>query len=211
MPAVTHPDWIAAAERYPVGPLPLSWSPGAVRLAEASIERHGLLLLGEFHGVAENPLIAETVAAALQLDTIAFEWPASSIDQVLEDPVAWCGDGRVTAGHLALVRRTRCRIVGVDTAWGAERDAAMASAVGALPGYTLFVAGNIHTRLDGYRGSATTGSILASTRPGLCSLQIHYRAGAFWNLGPRTFAASAPAPAGPHVALELATEATVLR
>ena len=189
----------------------LTWSPGAVRLAEASLERHGLLLLGECHGVAENPLIVETVAAALQVDTIALEWPTADVERLLDDPLAVRGDGRVTAGHLALVRRTSCRVVGVDTAPGPDRDAAMALAIAAERGYTLFVAGNVHTRLDGFRGRATAGSILAATRPGLCSLDIHYRTGAFWNLGPRTFATAEPAPAGPHVTLELATEAAVLR
>src|SRR4051794_39420966 len=176
MPAVARPEWLAAAERYPDAPAALTWSPGAMRLAEASLERHRLLLLGECHGVAENPLIAETIAAALQVDTIALEWPGADIDRVLEDPIAWCGDGRVTAGHLALLRRTRCRVVGVDSGWGGDRAATRALGVAAERGSTLFVAGNVHTRLDGFRGRSTAGSILASTRPGLCSLDIHYRA-----------------------------------
>jgi hypothetical protein len=44
---------LATAETFPVG-VEISWSHGAIASAEASLEAHGVLLLGEFHGVAEN-------------------------------------------------------------------------------------------------------------------------------------------------------------
>jgi len=206
MPAVVFESFLAAAANFPAV-VALGWSAGAIAMAETSLAEHGLLLLGECHGVAENPLIVEAVAAAFEIDTLAFEWHSAD---PLEQPLASAGDGRVTAGHLALVRRTPRRVVGVDTALGRRRDPAMAQALDALEGRVLFVAGNVHTRLAPFGGEPTAGSLLAATRPALCTLDIHYRSGRFWNLGPHRFADPEPIPAGPHVTLGLATEATVL-
>jgi hypothetical protein len=209
MPAVAIDTFLAAAEAFPAA-VEISWSEGAIAAAEISLEEHGLLLLGEYHGVAENPLIVETVARAFEIDMLAFEWPFDHEEPLLEDTLAWVGDGRVTAGHIALVRRTSCRVAGVDRAFGTDRDAAMAAAIARLRRRVLFVAGNVHTRLTPFHGAPTAGSILAATRPALCTLDIHYRSGRFWNFGPRRFADPEPPPPGPHVTLASATEATVL-
>ena len=146
------------------------------------------MLLGEFHGVAENPLIVEAVAGAFEVDALAFESPAGDEQRLLEDTLAWVGDGRVTAGHIAVLRRTRCRVTGVDLGLNEHRDEAMADAIARVPGRVLFVAGNVHTRLTPFHEAPTAGSILATTRPALCTLDVHYRSGRYWNFGPRSFA-----------------------
>jgi hypothetical protein len=209
MPAVALDTFLAAAEAFTAG-VEIACSDGAIALAEASLEAHGLLLLGEFHGVAENPLIVEAVADAFEIDALAFEWPAGDERRLLEDALAWVGDGRVTAGHIALLRRTTCRVTGVDRGLTEGRDEAMAAAIARLRGRVLFVGGNIHTRLTPFHGAPTAGSILAAARPALCTLDIHYRSGRYWNFGPRSFANPEPPPPGPHVTLAVATEATVL-
>src|SRR4051812_47317822 len=40
-----------------------------------SVRRHGLVLLGETHGVAETPLVIEALIGALGIRTVALEWP----------------------------------------------------------------------------------------------------------------------------------------
>ena len=209
MPAAALDTFLAAADAFPTG-VEISWSEGAIAAAEASLQEHGLLLLGEFHGVAENPLIVEAVAGAFEVDALAFEWPAGDEQRLLEDTLAWVGDGRVTAGHIAVLRRTRCRVTGVDLGLNEHRDEAMADAIARVPGRVLFVAGNVHTRLTPFHEAPTAGSILATTRPALCTLDVHYRSGRYWNFGPRSFADPEPPPPGPHVTLAAATEATVL-
>jgi hypothetical protein len=209
MPAAMLDTFLAAAEAFPAG-VEVSWSDGAIALAEASLDEHGLLLLGEFHGVAENPLIVEAVAGALEIDALAFEWPVSDEQRLLGEMLAWVGDGRVTAGHIALLRRTACRVAGVDRGLTGDRDEAMADAIADLRGRVLFVGGNVHTRLTPFHGAPTAGSILAAARPALCTLDVHYRSGHYWNFGPRSFADPERPPRRPHVTLAIATEATVL-
>ena len=209
MPAAALDTFLAAAEAFPTG-VEISWSDGAIASAEASLEEYGLLLMGEFHGVAENPLVVEAVAGVFEIDALAFEWPAGDEQPLLEDTMAWVGDGRVTAGYVALLRRTTCRVIAVDRGLNEHRDAAMADAIARIRGRVLFVGGNVHTRLSPFRGALTAGSILAATRPALCTLDIHYRSGRYWNFGPRTFGGPGRPPPGPHVTLAVATEATVL-
>ncbi|MEO3890372.1 hypothetical protein [Nonomuraea sp. B5E05] len=48
----------------------------ALDWARRSIDEAGLLLLGEMHGVKENPLIILGLMRALGLSNLALEWPA---------------------------------------------------------------------------------------------------------------------------------------
>ena len=85
----------------------------ALTAVRRSLDESGLLLLGEMHGVRENPLLVRALMRAFGLNALALEWDdelAPVIDAfvtsgVLEDhPWLWFGDGRITAGHLALLR-----------------------------------------------------------------------------------------------------------
>jgi hypothetical protein len=85
----------------------------ALTAVRRSLDESGLLLLGEMHGVRENPLLVRALMRAFGLNALALEWPdelAPVIDTfvtsgVLEDhPWLWFGDGRITAGHLAVLR-----------------------------------------------------------------------------------------------------------
>lgn len=133
-------------------------------------------------------------------------------DAVLDGPeqhLFWSGDGRITAGHFALLRRLAQedrlkRLVLFDepatlprldprsdddtTLWSA-RDAAMARAVLAaradgLP--MLVVAGNLHTRLQPHDQGVPMGAHIAAALPAVSEIRIRYAGGSFYNFGPRT-------------------------
>ena len=86
--------------------------PAALAAARRSLDSSGLLLLGETHGVRENPLLIRALMLAFGLTSLALEWPgdlAPAIRAYLagktlaDHPWLWAGDGRITAGHLAVL------------------------------------------------------------------------------------------------------------
>jgi hypothetical protein len=157
----------AAVSRFPAaGPLGLEVTAAARAAAEESLARSGLLL-GEMHGVTENPLLIRALMAEFGLSSLGLEWP-DELTPVITAFLAtgtlaghdwlWLGDGRITAGHLAVLAAMAAAgpldLVLFDGAgspgegWP-ERDAAMArrllAAVPAGGAGTLVVAGNAHT------------------------------------------------------------------
>lgn len=103
---------LGAAAEFGVTGLQLHAEPSAVAAAQRSLGDSGLLLLGEVHGVRENPLIIRALMQLLGLTSLALEWPADLAPvlaaflggQGLADhPQLWHGDGRITAGHLAVL------------------------------------------------------------------------------------------------------------
>ena len=140
--------------------------------------------MGERHGIEQTPVFVEELISWFGLGGIALEWDANLgpwldrwlSDGVLVDPArgdpamqVWGGDGRLTAGHLAVLRRWMAGgllITLMDGTpvvhlrpgeseeemglrWWSERDAAMADrvlAVSTAPGGWPVVAGNLHTR-----------------------------------------------------------------
>jgi hypothetical protein len=180
-------DAIRAAA--PVVALPVDADPAATAAARASLDASGLLVVGEVHGVAETPALLVTLLRVLDCDALALEWlpqwggPLAALE---DDLGFWSGDGRVTAGHLALVRNLGgVRLVCFD-APGPGRDLAMARRVLAgapQSGRALVVAGNAHTPLTG----PTMGAAVARARAGVRELRVAYRGGAFENFGVRRF------------------------
>jgi hypothetical protein len=49
--------------------------PPALAAARRSLDSAGLLLLGEIHGVRENPLLIRALMQAFGLTSLALEWP----------------------------------------------------------------------------------------------------------------------------------------
>jgi hypothetical protein len=97
---------------FVVEDLGLAIEPAALAAARRSLDSAGLLLLGETHGVRENPLLIWALMQAFGLTSLALEWPedlapviqAFLAGQPLADhPWLWGGDGRITAGHLAVL------------------------------------------------------------------------------------------------------------
>jgi erythromycin esterase-like protein len=182
--------------------------PAALAAARRSLDSSGLLLLGETHGVRETPLLIRALMLAFGLTSLALEWPgdlAPAIQAYLagetlaDHPLLWGGDGRITAGHLAVLAERAVAgplelilfdgAAGADWSWS-QRDEAMARRILAAspPGArTLAVAGNAHTPTSPIELGVPMGARLAEQRPGIREIRIRYGAGYFWNFGPRRF------------------------
>ena len=207
MPCVTSLGTLhrAVAEFAVTGPA-LVIEPPARAAAERSLDSAGLLLLGEVHGVRENPLLIRALMQAFGLTSLALEWPedlASAIraflaGQALADHwFVWGGDGRMTAGHLAVLAERAAAVplelimfdgaIGADWSWS-QRDEAMARRIlaASAPGArTLVVAGNAHTPTSPIELGVPMGARLAGQRPGVREIRISYGSGGCYNDGPR--------------------------
>jgi hypothetical protein len=76
MPTVTSLEALErAAAEFEVGGAQLVIEPPALTAARQSLDFSGLLLLGEVHGVRENPLVIRALMLALGLSGLALEWP----------------------------------------------------------------------------------------------------------------------------------------
>jgi hypothetical protein len=202
--------------------------PHPLRLAQRSLTDSGLLMVGESHGVYETPAALYALARALGTRAIALEWS----HEEMQDELEWFmrhgafdfarmwsslsetaeffgGDGRITAGHFALLGRLK------DEAWldrvilfdrlddGTEaqdplrRDREMADRMLATwsGAPALVVAGAFHARLD-VEGSMAHH--LAQRRPGLLSMMLQYSSGHCWASG-QLHDVSAPMPDAPIV------------
>jgi hypothetical protein len=204
-----------AVAAFEVSNLALVIKPSALAAARRSLDESGLLLLGEVHGVRENPLVIRALMQAFGLTALALEWPdelGSVIapylaGEVLADhPALWLGDGRITAGHLAVLRERAAAgqldltlfdgVLSADFTWS-QRDEAMADrilaragagAARAEVGGLLAVAGNAHTPTHPTALGVPLGACLARQRPGVRDIRIRYGGGDFYNLRPRRFA-----------------------
>jgi hypothetical protein len=212
MPAVSTLDELRqAVADFSVTSLGLPYEPTALTAARTSLDEAGLLLLGEVHGVAENPLLIRDLMRALQITSLALEWPIGLADTVesflhtgtlTDHRLLWSGDGRITAGHLKVLRelstagplRLTLFDPPLDASTGADawtrHDAAMATRLltsAAAHTATLVVAGNAHTATTSSGHGVPLGAHLAASRPAVRDIHIRYRAGSFYNLAPRRF------------------------
>jgi len=124
--------------------LDLVIEPRALTAARQSLDSAGLLLLGEIHGVRENPLLIRALMKAFGLTSLALEWPEDLTPMIraflasgtlADHPWLWGGDGRITAGHLAVLAERAAAgplelilfdgVIGADWSWS-QRDVAMA-------------------------------------------------------------------------------------
>ena len=101
-----------AVAEFHVTALGLGIEPPALAAARRSLDSAGLLLLGEVHGVQENPLIIRALMQVFGLSSLALEWPedlAPMIQAFLATGMLadhrwlWGGDGRITSAHLAML------------------------------------------------------------------------------------------------------------
>jgi hypothetical protein len=194
--------------------------PAALAAGRRSLDSAGLLLLGEVHGVRENPLLIRALMQAFGLASLALEWPEEltpMIDAFLAGGTLadqwwlWGGDGRITAGHLAVLAERAAAgplelilfdgVIGADWTWS-QRDEAMARrilAAAPLGVRTLAVAGNAHTPTAPIELGVPMGACLAAERPGIREIRISYGGGSFYNREPCQFARRA----SPHEPIRL--------
>jgi len=210
--AGTLGEFQRAVAAFPVTDLGVQFEPTARAAARRSLDESGLLLLGETHGVAENPLLIRALLAEFGLTRLALEWHGDLVPLVSAflagQPLAdhwllWSGDGRITAGHFAVLRDRAAAgpfqltlfdvTVRAGASWS-ERDQGMAGQVlaGLAPGTgpgpgTLVVAGSAHTPVERTGLGVPMGANLAQRRPGVTEIRISYASGGFYNGEPRRF------------------------
>jgi len=210
VPSVASLDALhQAIAEFVVIDLDLVIEPRALAAARQSLDSSGLLLLGEIHGVRENPLLIGALMKAFGLTSLALEWPGDLTAMIraflasgtlADHPWLWGGDGRITAGHLAVLTDRAAAgpleltlfdgVIGADWSWS-QRDEAMAWRILATSppsARTLVVAGNAHTPIRPTELGVPMGARLAGQRPGTREVQISYGGGSFYNCEPGQFA-----------------------
>ena len=183
--------------------------PAAAVAAQQSLDDAGLLLLGEMHGARENPLLARALMQAFGITRLALEWD-EDLAPVIEAFLAtrtladhwllWSGDGRITAGHLAVLAGRAATgplevilfdgAIGTEQDWS-DRDEAMARrllAAAPAQARTLAVAGNAHTPTSPIELGIPMGAWLRRQRPGVREIRINYGSGRYYNSQPCRFA-----------------------
>jgi hypothetical protein len=201
-------DLHRAVAEFTVEDLGLVIEPSALAAARRSLDESCLLLLGEVHGVRENPLVIRAVMLAFGLTSLALEWDEGLAPVIraflgggglADHPMLWSGDGRITAGHLAVLAERaaagQLELILFDGAvwadWGwSQRDEAMAGRIlaGAPAGTrTLVVAGNAHTPTGHTSLGVPMGACLAEQRPGVREISISYGGGLYYNRRPARF------------------------
>ena len=206
---------LRAAAGFVVADVDVAAEPAAAAAAQQSLDDSGLLLLGEMHGARENPLLARALMRAFGITRLALEWD-EDLAPVIEAFLAtgtladhwllWSGDGRITAGHLAvlaeLATARSLEVILFDGAIGAgwdwsDRDQAMAGrllAAAPAPARTLVVAGNAHTPTRPTQPGIPMGAWLHRQRPGVREIRINYGSGRYYNTQPCRFTHPGPPP-----------------
>lgn len=216
----------------------------ALACASASIAEAGLLVVGESHGVRETPSIVYALALALGTRSIAFEWSheemegpvqefmrsgAFDFDELWTLPESaefFCGDGRIAAGHFALLQRLQGegRLDQVivfdrldptpspDWEWQVRvREPEMAARLLAEWDRSrplLALTGAFHAQLEAAEGDPMS-AYLARSLPGLRPAMLDYASGHCWSRG-ELHDVSGPMPKAPiNLRLDEATPAVV--
>lgn len=198
---------------FTVEDLGLVIEPAALAAARRSLDESGLLLLGEIHGVRENPLIIRALMLAFGLTGLALEWDEDLTSviraflgggRLADHPMLWSGDGRITAGHLAVLAERAAAgpfelilfdgIVWADWSWSRRDDAMARRILAAAPAgtRTLVVAGNAHTPTGRTSLGVPMGACLAQQRPGVREISIRYGGGNYYNTRPASFRRISP-------------------
>lgn len=237
MLAPTATAFRRAVVAYRFEPVPLA--PAAVASARAALSTAGFLLVGETHGVRETPAALYALAGALGARGLALEWSHEELDGFVQEVVCgsafdlerlwslppsaevFAGDGRFTAGHVALLERLRREerlqqaiccdrldpVPAPGDPTGRERELAerlLERWDGSTP--LLAVVGASHARLGGE--PETMADHLARRVRGFEPAMLQYAAGECWFHGMHD--ASAPMPPAPIVfRLPRATPAVV--
>jgi erythromycin esterase-like protein len=181
----------------------------AIDAARASVAEAGLIVVGEPHGTYETPAVVYSLAVALGTRAVAFEWSHEEMDEPVQDFVRtgsfdyerlwslppsaefFCGDGRITTGHFALLQRLRAesrleQVIAFDRLdpvphpedWRI-RDREMAERLlaewqGSAP--LLVMTGAFHAAMQPYLDpeGETMTALLARERTGLVPAMLQY-------------------------------------
>ena len=188
-------------------------------------------MIGEAHGVRETPSVLYALAVALDARAVAFEWSHEETDGPLQtflgrgsfdfdelwslsaDAEFFCGDGRITAGHFALLERLRreerlAQAIVFDRLYpeSAEdwaehvrmREPEMAARLLAewdRRSPLLVLTGAFHAQLEAAEGEPMA-AYLAESLPTLQPAMLDYASGRCWSRG-ELHDVSGPMPPAP--------------
>ena len=203
--------FIEAVEQIHIEEIPAEFDELATLQLAENLERTKLFLLGEIHGVKENPDIIYTLYKKFGFRNIALEWHPKlrvTAEQFLKTgnidfaAIQDSPDGRITAGHFGLLKRLRNegllrRLICFDAggkSWN-ERDAQMAQCIlGSLADdTTLVVAGGLHTKTQPFElpeepaHAHPMGESIKNRIADVASGKIEYLSGTYHNYGVQHF------------------------
>lgn len=187
-------------------------------MAAASLERTGLFLLGEVHGVARTPCAILGLVERLDVRALAFEWPYDELEGIVQPvltsdavdmdglwalpPTAevFSGDGRFTAGHVRLLEHLADRldrIVLLDKAGavGSDRERELARRLldGRREGSPLLaVIGAGHVMRSPLDGLEPVGLLVERELPGVSNGVLAPSSGRVWFHGERELESHEP-------------------
>lgn len=216
VPQLTRPAFHRAIEAYDVAASELDADTTRHLRDQLSLGR--ILLVGEPHGVHETPAILYGLIHAIGAKAVGLEWPTEEFGGVARallagDPPDWNalwrrprgvfrrGDGRVTAGHFAVLRRLAAedqlqQIVLFDApdtsrergmaeqllrAW--DRRLPIIVLVGAKHAVPSELLRRFLPLVGGDDVDATMAGHLASELPGLSIALLEYASGRGWHHG----------------------------
>ena len=183
-----------AIEAFEVQELPMEVDATASARLRVKLDAGGPVLVGERHGVELNPLVAYTLVRRFGIRILGLEWSVNlqrAVDAFLSgrplavEPFTDSGDGRITAGHFAVMRSLRLeglldRVVLFDPfpwpdSWSG-RDSGMAARLleETRTAPALVMAGSLHTRLRRHRHGEPLGAHVARIRPGTIEVRLRY-------------------------------------
>lgn len=206
-------SFIEAVSAISIEEIPTTFDESAVRSLLDNLESNKVFILGEMHGVKENADVIYTLFKKFGFRQLALEWKPE-LEQVVEkflesgeldfDAIKDSPDGRITAGHFALLKRLKFEgmlagLVFFDGGSGGHgwnaRDAAMAKnildSLSDVP--TLVVAGNLHAKTepitfdDEPNEQHPMGENVKKEIPNVASGRIEYLRGQYHNYGTKKF------------------------
>ena len=178
----------------------------ALAVAAASLDRTGLFLLGEAHGVAETPLAILGLVSRLGVRALAFEWSYDELDDAVQPVLltgavashalwtlppsaeVFSGDGRFTAGHVRLLEQLSDkldRIVLLDHVGseGQERELGMARRLMAerhQDSPLLAILGAMHVLREPIDELKPVGLLIETELPGVANGILAPSSGTAW-------------------------------
>ncbi len=198
-------QFTASIEAFPVVDLPIAVEHVLEERLRAAVSHGAVVLIGETHGVRENPLVLYTLMRRFDVRCLGLEWsPAlgSVVDDFLRrgrltyEPIADSADGRITAGHFAVLRALSSdgrldRLVLFSPLlpyanWSdRDRDMARHLLEGVRTEPAIAAAGNLHTSFKEHSHGLPMGVHIANARPSSVEIHIEYLRGAYFNFGPK--------------------------
>lgn len=207
-------NFIEAINSFVIEEIETEFDEDSVRDFSEQLKNGKLFILGETHGVLENPNIVYTLIKKFGLRNLGLEWSGmlrNTIQEFLEngeldfESINKSCDGRITAGHFALLKKLHSEnlidksICFDEITWSGSwdlRDSLMAKNIlqelSETP--TVVVAGKLHTGLKPIQLEENTSDInhpmgerIKDQVPDVISGRIEYVSGQYHNIGTQDF------------------------